>query len=151
MTSVASVNNENEITLQSEKEPLEEIKNDDLEEEVIKYEYQKKYTFDERLEEASNILKKYPNRVPIIVEKFSEDDDLEDLDKHKYLVPMDISMGKFMYVIRNKINLKPEIALFFHVNETMLSATSLISEIYEKHKHSDNFLYCSFSKERVFG
>ena len=79
------------------------------------------------------------------------DNDLEDLDKHKYLVPMDITMGKFMYVIRNKINLKPETALFFHVNNTMLSGNSLISEIYETHKHRDLFMYCTYSKESVYG
>ena len=43
------------------------------------------------------ILKKYPDRVPVYVTK-KTGADVEDIAKHKYLVPKDMTMGNFIYV-----------------------------------------------------
>ena len=51
--------------------------------------YKKSKTFEERSSESSNIIQKYPNRIPIIVEK-SKGCKLIDIDKNKYLVPNDM-------------------------------------------------------------
>ena len=70
----------------------------------IPFQFQKKYTFQHRLKEATSILKKYDDRVPIIVEK-NINSDVPDLDKHKYLVPKDVTFGQFIYVLRRRIKL----------------------------------------------
>ena len=45
-------------------------------------------TFEKRKEESTGILKKYPGRIPVIVQKHYKSD-LLDVDKCKYLVPKD--------------------------------------------------------------
>jgi GABA(A) receptor-associated protein len=78
------------------------------------------------------------------------------IDKKKYLVPADLTVGQFVYVIRKRIKLSPEKAIFIFVNEilpptagkhkekvqrTLLIILALMSSIYEEHKDEDGFLY----------
>ena len=49
--------------------------------------FKTEYPFKARQEEAGRILQKYPNRVPIIVERASTKSSLPCLTKKKYLVP----------------------------------------------------------------
>ena len=72
----------------------------------------KKKSFDCRLKEYSRIAIKYPDRLPIIVEISKNDINNIKLDKKKYLVPKDLSIAQFMYIIRKRINLTSEKALF---------------------------------------
>lgn len=41
------------------------------------------------------------------------------IDKKKYLVPADLTVGQFVYVIRKRIKLSPEKAIFIFVNEIL--------------------------------
>ena len=66
---------------------------------------------DKRKSEAERIRIKYPDRVPVICEK-ADRSDIPDIDKKKYLVPADLTVGQFQYVIRKRIKLAPEKALF---------------------------------------
>ena len=107
-----------------------------------------------RKEEASRILSKYPDRIPIIIER-SEDcsSDIPVVDKKKYLVPNDITTGQFTYIIRKRIELEPEKAIFLFAGEdyTIPPSSSLISEIYNNFKDEDGFLYFTYSGENTFG
>ena len=107
-----------------------------------------------RKEEASRILSKYPDRIPIIIER-SEDcsSDIPVVDKKKYLVPNDITTGQFTYIIRKRIELEPEKAIFLFAGEdyTIPPSSSLISEIYNNYKDEDGFLYFTYSGENTFG
>ena len=107
-----------------------------------------------RKEEASRILSKYPNRIPIIIERSDEcSDDIPVVDKKKYLVPNDITTGQFTYIIRKRIELEPEKAIFLFAGEdyTIPPSSSLISEIYNNYKDEDGFLYFTYSGENTFG
>ncbi len=113
--------------------------------------FKKDYTFDERLTESSRVISKYPDRVPIICEKSSHKN-LEDIDKKKYLVPSDLTMGQFVYVIRKRLKLKAEESLFLFINNSVLASTSeIIGDAYYKYKDPDGFLYINYAKENVFG
>ena len=68
-------------------------------------------TTEKRKSEAERIRGKYPDRVPVICEK-ADRSDIPDIDKKKYLVPADLTVGQFHYVIRKRIQLAPEKALF---------------------------------------
>ena len=105
----------------------------------------------ERKQEAQRILEKYPERVPIVVEKKKDSDGIIDLDKHKYLVPKDMTLGQFVYVIRRRIKLKPEKAIFVFVNNVLPPVSQLISQLYEEHKDEDGFLYLTYGSENTFG
>ena len=113
--------------------------------------FRTKYTETERVTESKHILEKHPDRVPIIVEK-KEKSVLSELDKTKYLVPKDMSVGPFAYVIRKRIKLKSDMALFVFVDNSTLPPTSaLISDVYRQHKYKDGFLYMTYSGENTFG
>jgi hypothetical protein len=45
--------------------------------------------------------------VQVIVERAPKSD-IAEIDKKKYLVPMDLTVGQFVYVIRKRIKLSPE-------------------------------------------
>jgi GABA(A) receptor-associated protein len=111
--------------------------------------YKVKKSFNERHIEASRIRSKYPDRIPIICEKTSEL--LNDLDKFKYLVPTDLTIGHFMYVIRKKLSLHSSEALYLFCNGRMMSCSTTIGSIYDEYKDSDGFLYFKYSKENTFG
>ncbi|KAE8956555.1 hypothetical protein PR001_g31694, partial [Phytophthora rubi] len=45
--------------------------------------------------------------------------DIPDIDKKKFLVPADLTVGQFVYVIRKRIKLSPEKAIFIFVNNVL--------------------------------
>jgi GABA(A) receptor-associated protein len=113
--------------------------------------FKKENDFEKRQKDASRIRSKYPNRIPVICEKNSKSD-IPDIDKNKYLVPSDLTLAQFVYVIRKRIKLKPETAIFIMVNnEKMKTMTTEMSELYEEHKSDDGFLYLKYSGETTFG
>lgn len=75
----------------------------------------------------------------------------QDIDKKKYLVPADLTCGQFLYVIRKRLKLPSEKALFLFVNGTIPATASMMNTIYEQHHDKDGFLYMSYSEENVFG
>ena len=106
----------------------------------------------ERLKESTRIIEKYPERVPIICEKLKNSrDNLPNIDKTKYLVPKELTIGQFIFVIRKRIHLAPETALFVFVNGNIPSSNSILDDVYDLNKESDGFLYISYSSENTFG
>jgi len=108
------------------------------------------HPFDKRKEVADRIKSKYPDRIPVIVEKAPKSD-APDIDKKKYLVPSDITVGKFVYEIRKHMKLSSEKAIFLFVNNTLPPTAALVSTIYERYKDEDGFLYITYSGENTFG
>ena len=102
------------------------------------------------MKEYERIKNKYPKRIPIIVEK-KKDSELPDIDKSKFLVQKDMIINQFIYIIRKKINLKPNEAIFVTINNQMCISNQSLSEIYDKHKNDDGFLYITYSSENTFG
>ncbi|CAF1916737.1 unnamed protein product [Brassica napus] len=103
-----------------------------------------------RMAESTRIREKYQDRVPVIVEKAGQSD-VPDIDKKKYLVPADLTVGQFVYVVRKRIKLGAEKAIFVFVKNTLPPTASLMSAIYEEHKDEDGFLYMTYSGENTFG
>ena len=111
--------------------------------------FKKTYDHQSRLEECQRIKRKYPGRVPVIVEARSN---IPTLAKKKYLVSRELTVGQFLYTLRNKIKLGPEQALFLFFNEQVLSPSSEeMGSVYESNKDSDEFLYAMLCSENTFG
>jgi Autophagy protein Atg8 ubiquitin like len=55
-----------------------------------------------------------------------------------------LTVGQFCYVIRKRIKLAPEKAIFIFVNEVLPPTAALMSSIYEEHKDEDGFLYITY-------
>jgi len=73
----------------------------------------------------------------VIVEKLPKAR-VSDLDKKKYLVPSDLTVGQFYFLIRKRIHLRPEDALFFFVNNVIPPTSTTMGALYQVH------IYLSF-------
>jgi len=113
--------------------------------------YKQKNPFENREAESRRIRSRYPDRVPVIVENDPKDNQIPALDKVKYLVPNDLSMGQFIYVIRKRIKLAPEKAMFVMINGTLPPTSMLIGQIFNDHHDEDGFLYATIAGESTFG
>ena len=111
--------------------------------------YKLKKSFEERINESRLILKKYPDKIPIIVNECSED--LKDKIKRKMLLQSDMTVSNYLYSIRQKFKIKPEESFILFVNGKIPTSTTLLYELYNNHKDKDGFLYISIIKENVFG
>jgi GABA(A) receptor-associated protein len=69
----------------------------------------------------------------------------------RYLVPADLTVGQFVYVIRKRIKLSPEKAIFVFVNNVLPPTAALMSAVYDDHRDDDGFLYIAYSGENTFG
>lgn len=112
--------------------------------------FKNKYSFEKRSQESKTIKEKYPDRIPIIVQK-NKSCDLPEVNKCKYLVPKDMTMGQFLYVIRKRIKLESSKALFIMVDGGLVTGSRNISIIYDDHKDEDGFLYVVYTTENTFG
>ena len=109
-------------------------------------------TFETRKNEATRVRTKYPNRIPVIVERAENCNEIEIIDKKKYLVPTDLTMGQFIYVIRKRLKtMSAEKALFVFVGDIMPPTGENMAILYENNKDEDGFLYITYSGENTFG
>jgi len=114
------------------------------------FQYKKDHPVEKRAAEAARIREKYPDRIPVICEKEPRSD-IPPVDKRKYLIPMDLTVGQFVYVIRKRISIPPEKAIFIFVNNTLPPTAALMSTVYEQHKDEDGFMYMMYGGENTFG
>lgn len=105
---------------------------------------------EDRIKQSSDIMVKYPDRVPVYVSK-RKNSKYEDIDKHKYLVPKDITISQFICIIRRRLKLESHQGIFVFVNNILPPSSELMSTIYDENKDKDGFLYIEFSHESVFG
>ena len=113
--------------------------------------YKEKKTFEERKKEAEYILNKYNDRLPIICERVKNSPSVPALDKIKFLIPKDLTIGQFIHVVRKRINLSPTTAIFIYCNNIIPSSTSMMVTVYKECKDEDGFLYLNFNGEDTFG
>ncbi len=113
--------------------------------------YADQFTSEELKKEAERILKKFPDRIPIIIEK-DPNSDIEEIDKNKYLVPLNLQFATFVQVIRKRLQLTSEKGLFIFVGNVMLNSTeATIGQIYEQYRDKSGFLKIFYSGESIFG
>lgn len=114
--------------------------------------FNKTFSVHQRRRKFDEIHKQYPNKIPIIVEKDTRSHNAPDIDKTKYLVPLDFTVGQFAYVIRKRLMMKSEQALFLFVGNVLPPTSDNMLNIYNKYKDKDDmFLYITYSSENTFG
>ena len=113
--------------------------------------YIKTKTLEQRLKESSEILQKYPNKIPIIIEKNNMDTNLSNLDRNKFLVPDDLTFGQIIHIIRKRLDLNPTIGIYLYCNNNLITTTSNIRSVYKDYHNEDKFLYITYSGENTFG
>ena len=113
--------------------------------------FRERYSFQQRQTECINILKKYPDKIPIICEKNYNITDNPNINKNKYLVSDNLTIGQFLYVLRKRISIDPNQALYLYINNNIPSINKNLKEIYYFNKNEDGFLYITYQFETTFG
>jgi GABA(A) receptor-associated protein len=111
------------------------------------------FSVEQRTKESEKILAKYPNRIPVIVERSNTcSDEIPIIDKKKFLVPTDLTVGQFIYIVRKRIKIPSTKAIFlFTEKHTLPPTSSTMNTIYDNSKNADNFLYFTYHSETTFG
>ena len=109
------------------------------------------YSLNQRKNECEKILLKYPNRIPIICEKNYNSTNVPDIDKHKYLVSRDLTLGQFMHIIRQRMNLSAEVGLYIFISGFIPTNSQFLSNLYVDFRDDDGFLYVIYDLENTFG
>ena len=109
------------------------------------------YSLNQRKSECEKILLKYPNRIPIICEKNYNSINAPDIDKHKYLVSRDLTLGQFMHIIRQRMNLSAEVGLYIFISGFIPTNSQFLSNLYVDFRDDDGFLYIIYDIENTFG
>ncbi|XP_039061821.1 autophagy-related protein 8i-like [Hibiscus syriacus] len=104
---------------------------------------------EQRQEESKTILTRYPDRVPLMIERYSRTN-LPDIENNKFLVPRDMSVGQFIHILTRRLQLSPGKALFVFVNNTLPQTASLMGYVYNSFKNEDGFLYMCYRIEKTF-
>ena len=86
---------------------------------------------------------KYPDRIPVKIYGV-------ELDKMKYLVPIDFTIGQFMYVIRKRMKMKPENAIFCVIKMKDCSVIPKHSD-YISQYHKNEYVTIYLRTEATFG
>mmetsp|Transcript_25811 Transcript_25811/g.29484 ORF Transcript_25811/g.29484 Transcript_25811/m.29484 type:complete len:124 (-) Transcript_25811:137-508(-) len=114
--------------------------------------YKESLSFQKRKQDADTMIEKYPRRVPVIVERVRQDAFMPTMDVRKFLIPSYFDMARFNALIRKRLSLSKEHAIFLMFDDnTIMTSGKLMSQIYKEKMDKDGFLYVKYSSEKVTG
>lgn len=114
--------------------------------------FKQRRTFDERKQEVENIRRKFPTKIPVVVERYQREVSLPVMDKTKFLVPQELTMLNFAIIIKNRLKIPTSRAFYFVINNQSIASTSkTIAEVYKEHRDEDGFLYMTYASQEMFG
>lgn len=109
-------------------------------------------SFEERLKEATEILRKYPDKIPVIVEPCSNSNSNNtNLDRNKFICPRDINISQFLLILRNRLSLKATQSIYLFINNKSPPNNAQLGDIYLNHCDADKFLKIKYGLETFFG
>ena len=102
--------------------------------------------------EADRLYEKFPGRVPVLIMRHrGAAPDVPRVPKSKFLVPRDLTLGQFIYIIRSQMKIASEKALFIFVNNVLPTTGTTMVEMYSQYKSPDGFLRLVYTSESTFG
>ena len=114
-------------------------------------EYPEDYTLTEKINFTSKMNQKYPDRVPVIIGKATNEKILQNIDNTKYLIPKNLKMRDLLMIIRKKVKIGDQQALFLFAGQNLVPMNMTIEEVYNTYHHPDTFLYIFYTLENTFG
>ncbi|ETW46058.1 hypothetical protein PFMALIP_05878 [Plasmodium falciparum MaliPS096_E11] len=105
-------------------------------------------SFENRVAETHKIRSKYPNRIPVVCERANRSN-LPIIEKKKFLVPMNMLVGEFKFILHQHINqsaygsnmkLFRERTIYLFVNNIVPKTGLLMQDLYEMYKDEDGYL-----------
>lgn len=108
-------------------------------------------------EEARKIREKHPDKVPVICDRSPYATGLPDIEKKKFMVSGTMLCGEFKYMIHKHISKalagdrSAEQTIYLFVNGLAPKTSTPMSELYEKLRADDGFLYIKYGAENTLG
>ncbi len=120
---------------------------------ILDVKYIDSLPFEYRKKRSSSLLSKYPDKIPVILEKSMRDKYLPKMEKTKLLVADDMTVSTVLQLIKKNLKINESTSIYIMVsnNNTMLSGAQTIVSVYKNHKNEDGFLYLEYCTENVFG
>ena len=114
--------------------------------------YKSTHSFETRCAESERVSRKYLDRVPVICERL-EGSAITAVDKIKFLVPLDLTVGQFCFALRRRIALTAEKGMFLFMGEVAVipETSTSMGKLYLEKRDADGFLYMRYSGENTFG
>ena len=117
----------------------------------MKVGFKKTFTKEMRMNECKDIMAKNPDKIPVICEK-APDSKIQGIEKSKFLLKKEFSVAEFISLLKKKLELEKNDALFLLVQgKYSLSGSETIQQCYDKYKDEDGFLYIYYSNKEVWG
>jgi GABA(A) receptor-associated protein len=99
----------------------------------------------------SSIRSKYPDRIPVIVTR-AANSAVPELAKNKFLVPAELTVAQFQALLRKRLDLNPQQALFVFIDNSLPNAAGTMSLLYsQSNKDVEGILHLTYSGENTFG
>ena len=107
----------------------------------------------QRKQSSYKIRQQHPDKIPVVVEKDPRAITLNDIDKTKYLVPRDITVAQFNFMIRKRIQLKENEAFFLIANgKYTIMGENTMDDVYNKYSDKDDgYLYITYTSKEIWG
>ncbi|XP_010022315.1 PREDICTED: microtubule-associated proteins 1A/1B light chain 3C-like, partial [Nestor notabilis] len=105
-----------------------------------------------RMQEVAEIRMKYPNKIPVVVERYQNEKTLPPLTRTKYLVSQDLPLSHFVVTLRTRLYLASSQTFYLLVNNKGLPNMSItMQELYQDNQDEDGFLYLTYASQEMFG
>jgi GABA(A) receptor-associated protein len=109
--------------------------------------YKSRFSFNERKKESEAIMRKYPDKIPVICTPINA----PNIIKNKYLVSVDVNIMYLLFIIRQNMKVAKDQGLFIIINNTIPPSSEKMLSLYNMFKDDDGFLYINYTMESVFG
>ncbi|NXL69050.1 MLP3C protein, partial [Chordeiles acutipennis] len=106
-----------------------------------------------RMHEVTQIRIKYPNKIPVVVERYQKEKTLPSLNRTKFLVSQDLPLSQFVVTLsRTRLCLASSQTFYLLVNNKGLPNMAItMQELYQDNKDEDGFLYLTYASQEMFG
>ena len=112
----------------------------------LNFNFKIKHSLKDRIESYKKIIKKYPNKIPFICEKYPKCYDIEEMNKTKFIYDKTHKIKELLILLEKIKNLSHPICLI--INEKIINENETLENLYNKYKDKeDNILYCFYSKK----
>lgn len=114
--------------------------------------YKTKYSDEDRRTSSKRILKKYPNMIPIILQRDIHSN-IPKIDKYKIMVKKCSDVGSLLKYLKNNIKCDPNQAIYIRIEDThyVPGVNDSMLCLYEDYKNTDGFLYITYYAMETYG
>eukprot|EP00088_Acartia_fossae_P026624 TRINITY_DN27463_c0_g1_i1.p1 TRINITY_DN27463_c0_g1~~TRINITY_DN27463_c0_g1_i1.p1 ORF type:complete len:142 (-),score=30.85 TRINITY_DN27463_c0_g1_i1:71-496(-) len=117
-----------------------------------KQSFKQRMSFEARAKEAVDTRKRYPSKVPLVVERYRREKNIGEIDKVKWLVPVEMTTLQLSIVLKQRLHLPPGKEFFLLINgKTIPSLNVPMVTLHQKFADEDGFLYFTYASQECFG